>query len=165
MSPSPPHPIFVSRTYGQPIKTYMCRASVTLAVGSETSTVNHRICQLVAMHFRQSFSAVTTCCQWNTLFNSTCLVQFYFKYDSAGKCCRKFQFQFPEEPVPSNQSDLWLLFVGKLKHKVNPHTLEKLRNIFHEISTISREKLQTVNMFHRYTECIWAGGQHFQHML
>jgi hypothetical protein len=62
-------------------------------------------------------------------------------------------------------------FWGSLKDKVyktNPHTLEELRNnICHEISAVSREELQRVNtsVFHRYTECIRSGGDHFQHML
>jgi hypothetical protein len=59
--------------------------------------------------------------------------------------------------------------VGQFKrqaYKTNPHTLEELRNnICREISTISREKLQRVNVFLRYTECIGSGGQHFQHLL
>jgi hypothetical protein len=58
---------------------------------------------------------------------------------------------------------------GSLKNKVyktNSHTLEELRNnICHEISAISGEELQRVNMFHRYIECIQSGGQQFQHLL
>jgi hypothetical protein len=58
---------------------------------------------------------------------------------------------------------------GSLKdkmYKTNPHTLKELRNnIHHEISTISGEKLQrNTNMFYRYTECIWSGGQNSQHL-
>jgi hypothetical protein len=58
---------------------------------------------------------------------------------------------------------------GSLKdrvYKTNTHTLEELgHNIHREISTISGEELQRVNMFRRYTECIRSGGQHFQHLL
>jgi hypothetical protein len=51
-------------------------------------------------------------------------------------------------------------------YKTNPHTVEELRhNIRPQDSTISGEELQRVNVFHRYTECIQSGGQHFQHLL
>jgi hypothetical protein len=52
-------------------------------------------------------------------------------------------------------------------YKTNPHTLEELRNNIHcETSAISGEELQRANtVFHRYTECIQLGGQHFQHLL
>jgi hypothetical protein len=33
-----------------------------------------------------------------------CLVQLYFKYESARKCRRKFQRKFTGEPVPSRQN-------------------------------------------------------------
>jgi hypothetical protein len=39
--------------------------------------------------------------------------QLYFKYESARKCCRKFQHKFPGEPVPSRQNIHYL--VNKLK--------------------------------------------------
>jgi hypothetical protein len=42
-----------------------------------------------------------------------CLVQLYFKYESARKCRRKFQRKFPGEPVLSRQSFHYLL--SKLK--------------------------------------------------
>lgn len=42
-----------------------------------------------------------------------CLVQLYFEYESAGKCCREFWRQFPGEPLPSRQSILYP--VNKLK--------------------------------------------------
>jgi hypothetical protein len=55
---------------------------------------------------------------------------------------------------------------GSLKNKVyktDPHTLEEVRHdIRREISTVSGEEFQKVNnVFRRYTECIWSGGQHF----
>ena len=42
-----------------------------------------------------------------------CSVQLYFKYESAEKCCKKFWYQFTEEPVPSKQRIHYL--VNKLK--------------------------------------------------
>jgi len=52
-------------------------------------------------------------------------------------------------------------------YKTNPHTLEELWNICYNISKISGEELGWVNstVFHRYTEYIWSGGQHFQHLV
>jgi hypothetical protein len=61
--------------------------------------------------------------------------------------------------------------VGSVEDKVyktNLHTLGEPRNkICLEISTIFGEELQRFNesMFHRYTDCIQSGGQHFQHLL
>ncbi|GFG33838.1 hypothetical protein Cfor_11042 [Coptotermes formosanus] len=37
------------------------------------------------------------------------LVEMYFKYESARKCRRKFQCQFPAEPVPSRQTIHYLV--------------------------------------------------------
>jgi len=52
-------------------------------------------------------------------------------------------------------------------YKTNLHTPEELSNIRREISTVSREELQSVNssVFYRYTEFIRTGGQHFQRIL
>jgi len=49
--------------------------------------------------------------------------------------------------------------VKETEHATNPHDLEELRKIYHEISTISREELQGKNIiiFCRCTECIWSG--------
>jgi hypothetical protein len=62
---------------------------------------------------------------------------------------------------------LWWSLKDK-EYKTNPDMLEEPRNnIHHEISAISWEVVQRVNtnMFHRYSECIWSGGQHFKHLL
>ena len=52
-------------------------------------------------------------------------------------------------------------------YKTNPHTPEELSNVRREISTVSKEKLQCVNsnVFHRYSEFIRTGRQHFQRIL
>lgn len=52
-------------------------------------------------------------------------------------------------------------------YKTNPQTLEELWNICYNVSKISGEELGRVNttVFHRYTEYIWSGGQHFQRLL
>jgi hypothetical protein len=48
---------------------------------------------------------------------------------------------------------LWVRLKDEV-YKTNPHTLEELRNICHEITAVSREELQgvNINVFHRYTE-------------
>jgi hypothetical protein len=90
-----------------------------------------------------------------------CLVQLYFKHESARKCHRKFQLKFPGEPVPSRQNIHYL--VNKLKtrrslldkksdRKRTPHTPGEQRNMRREISAISGEEIQSGNnVFCRYT--------------
>jgi len=58
---------------------------------------------------------------------------------------------------------------GSIKDKVyetTPHTLEELTNTTRiEISAISEEELQRVNVFRSCAKCIRSGRQHFQHLL
>jgi hypothetical protein len=44
-----------------------------------------------------------------TIQQRVCLMQLYFKYESAGKCRRKFRHRFPGEPFPSRQSIHYLV--------------------------------------------------------
>lgn len=64
--------------------------------------------------------------------------------------------------------DFYLGLISKDKvYKTNPHNPEELSDVRPEISTVSREELQSVNssVFHRYTEFIRTGGQHFQRVI
>jgi hypothetical protein len=86
-----------------------------------------------------------------TIEQRVCLVLLYFKYESAGKCRRKFQCQFPGEPVPSKQSIHNL--VNKLKttgslldkkpdRKRTVLREEKLDNIGARLETSPRKSLR-----------------------
>jgi len=60
---------------------------------------------------------------------------------------------------------LWESLEDKL-YKTNPHNLEELRNIRHEISTISGHEVHRVNnLFRQYSDCVGSGGQYFQELL
>jgi len=89
------------------------------------------------------------------------LVLLYFKYESAGKCRRKFRCQFPGEPVPSRQSIHNL--VNKLKRtgslldkkpdrKRTVLTEDKLDKIEARLETSPRKSLRRLAQETRISE-------------
>jgi hypothetical protein len=76
--------------------------------------MNHHVCLRLLMRSSINHSVLYNMAQVKyTTEQHVCLVQLYFKYESARKCHRKFQCKFPGEPVPSRQNIQYL--VNKLK--------------------------------------------------
>lgn len=59
---------------------------------------------------------------------------------------------------------LWISLEGEV-YKTHLHTMEVLKCMSHEILTTFREELQSVDEFRTYPDCVWSGGQEFQHLI
>jgi len=54
--------------------------------------MNHSVCMLLVKHFTVKCSVLNNMAQVEYVTQQhVCLVQLYFKYESAGECCKEFQ--------------------------------------------------------------------------
>jgi len=68
-------------------------------------------------------------------------------------------------PLHSSNLTAWRSIKDKV-YEATPHTLEEITDTIRiEISAISEEELQRVNVFRSCAKCIRSGRQHFQHLL